>query len=211
MKNAVKKYVFISLWGLAPIAAYVPIVWLPSFLLGGGGLILGGAAGYLFSRITMPLFSALLLILWAKIAAREPAENIPYWAAGLATATPSTILAVIAVTVPNIAESGFFSKFYGLYTIYLGQALMPLFSEKWSCLATPVMIGLFFALGWKGIRIKRVAVVAGVMALLAAGFQIACDYAPSDFYPPLLAAHIICLALAFTFIFKKAPYNGPRP
>lgn len=76
---------------------------------------------------------------------------------------------------------------------------------------TPVMIGLFFALGWKGIKLKRVAVVAGVMALLAAGVQIAYDYAPSDFYLPLLAAHIICLALAFTFIFKNAPHNGPRP
>lgn len=206
-----KRYVRLLILGLAPIAAYAPIVWAPSFLLGSGGLLLGGVAGYLLLRIAMPLFSALLLIAWAKIAARDPAEDVPYWAAGTATAIPSAILAVIAVTVPNIAETGFFSKFYGLYTIYLGGVLIPMFSESWSCLMTPVMIGLFFALGWKGIKLKRVAVVAGVMALLAAGVQIAYDYAPSDFYLPLLAAHIICLALAFTFIFKNAPHNGPRP
>ncbi len=214
MKYTLKKYVTILFSGFIPAIAYIMFAFLPFVLMGAVSLMLGGGdfqhteevlstLGDRLMTVIMPVIAIFLLArMWAYIGGILSAKAIPYWAAGLVAAIPSAVLSMIYLAYPSIMANGAFSILYGTLVIYLGVAFTPFFPTWIAFIYVPFIIAIFFMLGWRYCKMKRIRPAALAMAFFGGLHWLFLDLMLQNISPFPLAAQLVCLALTSYFIIK---------
>lgn len=209
MKYTIKKYILILLSGFIPVAAYVMFAWLPFVLMSVVNIFLEGVLSTNFNKINFfieivmvaitPVIALWLLSwIWSYIGGALSVLEIPCASAGITAAIPSALLSAICFIYPRAAADGYFSALYVTFVSQLGRAVTPTLPTWAAYLYAPLVIGVFFMIGWRCGKMKRIKISASLMSFFGGLYLL---FAENIRFLPL-AAQLVCLALTSYFIIK---------